>query len=379
MKIMIICDVPTKLGNPLGGVQAVIVNFIKIAKKDTQNEYIIVSFNKINKSYVEKTSENVSIYRFKSNNCIPELLNIIILKQRIIYNLSNRIKPDIINFHGSGPNLMSLLKLPNKKVIITQHGISTQEVKYQNGPIMIMKFLFKSIVDILYLRTFKNRIFISNYGYRVSNLKKSFKFAIINNALSDIYFCYNATIPNNEIYYVGWISKLKNFSLILKALHLLKEEQYKFKLHIYGEFRTKQYKKQVYEYILNNGLKDYLVFHGYLDSSSLMERIKSHTYFVLPSNQENLPMSIAESQALGKIVLASKVGGIPEMITDGKDGFLFDPNNEIELFNKLKSCFDGKFDIHCISDNAFNRAKDNYNGDLFLNKTLKFYKEVIDK
>src|SRR5438445_13474511 len=52
---------------------------------------------------------------------------------------------------------------------------------------------------------------------------------------------------------------------------------------------------------------------------------------VLPSRIDGMPLAILEAQALGKSVVASRVGSLPEMISDGKTGFLCEPD-DVNLF-----------------------------------------------
>ena len=57
---------------------------------------------------------------------------------------------------------------------------------------------------------------------------------------------------------------------------------------------------------------------------------------VVPSLSEGLPRVILEAQALSKPVIASRVGGIPEIIKDGENGFLVNPGDADDLAEKLR-------------------------------------------
>ncbi|WP_052911429.1 glycosyltransferase [Riemerella anatipestifer] len=64
--------------------------------------------------------------------------------------------------------------------------------------------------------------------------------------------------------------------------------------------------------------------------------VKASDYFVLPSQSESYPLTIGEVMALGKPIISTNVGGIPEMIDDGKDGILVN-YDENELFEAMKA------------------------------------------
>jgi glycosyltransferase involved in cell wall biosynthesis len=65
--------------------------------------------------------------------------------------------------------------------------------------------------------------------------------------------------------------------------------------------------------------------------------VKAADYFVLPSKSESYPLTIGEVMGLHKPIISTNVGGIPEMIDDGKDGILvnFDENEIFEAMKKF--------------------------------------------
>jgi glycosyltransferase involved in cell wall biosynthesis len=80
-------------------------------------------------------------------------------------------------------------------------------------------------------------------------------------------------------------------------------------------------------------LGDRVKFLGYRsDVPALLDLME---IFVLPSLSEGLPLSLLEAQAAGKPVVASNVGGNPEVVEDGKSGFLVPPSNPDVLAERL--------------------------------------------
>jgi glycosyltransferase involved in cell wall biosynthesis len=79
-------------------------------------------------------------------------------------------------------------------------------------------------------------------------------------------------------------------------------------------------------------LLDQIRFLGWLQGDALVQRIASADIFVCASLTENQPVSLLESLASGVPVVALAAGGIPEIITDGEDGFLIEPAHAASLF-----------------------------------------------
>jgi glycosyltransferase involved in cell wall biosynthesis len=83
----------------------------------------------------------------------------------------------------------------------------------------------------------------------------------------------------------------------------------------------------VFAELLRNIKKDKVIFTGYLDRRHLITLLASADLVVLPSLFEGLPLSLLESFACGKPVVATRTGGVAELIKDGVNGLLCPPKN----------------------------------------------------
>jgi len=78
-------------------------------------------------------------------------------------------------------------------------------------------------------------------------------------------------------------------------------------------------------------------FAGYLSGSQLEASVSNAKAVIMPSEwYENAPLSLLESFGCGKPVIGARIGGIPEMIDDGVNGYLFEPGNVVDLQTKLE-------------------------------------------
>ncbi|NOX81252.1 MAG: glycosyltransferase family 4 protein, partial [Deltaproteobacteria bacterium] len=77
-------------------------------------------------------------------------------------------------------------------------------------------------------------------------------------------------------------------------------------------------------------------FMGYRSGQELKNLVANAAFVVVPSEcYENCSMVVLEAMALGKPVIGSRIGGIPEQIEDGRTGFLFEMGNVKELARKI--------------------------------------------
>ncbi len=123
--------------------------------------------------------------------------------------------------------------------------------------------------------------------------------------------------------FVGQIEKHKGIQLLLESLEDVK---FNFELHIAGE-------GSLSEYVTNWARTDKRVlYHGFISLDNINELMADSDAVILPSLcYENSPTVIYESLQIGTPVIASKIGGIPELIDHGKNGLLIDAKNRHAL------------------------------------------------
>jgi glycosyltransferase involved in cell wall biosynthesis len=78
-------------------------------------------------------------------------------------------------------------------------------------------------------------------------------------------------------------------------------------------------------------------FTGHLTGKALETNLREASVVVVPSEwHENSPLSILEAMAHAKPIVASRIGGIPELVRDGETGLLFEPKDTQQLSNRIR-------------------------------------------
>lgn len=119
---------------------------------------------------------------------------------------------------------------------------------------------------------------------------------------------------------------------------------------------------------------------GYKKGKELQELIKNSQYVIIPSEcYENLPMTAVESLSLSKPIIASKLGGLIELVNKEKNGFLFEPANQNSMKEVLIKANNISDELYFrLSKNAFNFAYENFNSERYYNKLISIYKSVLE-
>ncbi len=135
--------------------------------------------------------------------------------------------------------------------------------------------------------------------------------------------------------------------------------------------KTSEYKNLVKK--LN--LDKHVNFLGRKKKEEIAELMRKSTFFVLPSLWENLPCVIIEALSCGLPVVATRVGGIPEIINN-KNGVLVKPSDSEELATAMEWMMDN-FDKFSFAEIA-KEAHKKYSYDTVGEKITKFYIKVLN-
>jgi len=177
----------------------------------------------------------------------------------------------------------------------------------------------------------------------------------------------NSNNPNNYLLYFGRLSEEKGVSVLIEALAKTEEN-----LKIAGEGPEENKLKDLSNQL---GLNSRIEFLGFKTGEALENLIINARAIIIPSVWfENMPLNMLESLARQKVVIASNIGGIPEIIKDNKTGFLFAPGDVDDLTKKIKLLKEVETDS--ISRNAKETVKD-LNVQAHVQEILKIYQKAI--
>lgn len=121
---------------------------------------------------------------------------------------------------------------------------------------------------------------------------------------------------------VGRLTPVKGLEYLLRAARILLSRQCRVQVAIVGDGSLREALEQQARDL---GIVESIVFLGHREDTQ--ELMFALDIFALPSLSEGIPMALLEAMAAGRAVVASRVGGIPEVIHDGVEGFLVEPKD----------------------------------------------------
>ncbi len=150
-------------------------------------------------------------------------------------------------------------------------------------------------------------------------------------------------------------------------------------LHTYGAIYNTSYFNRCKLFVENHQLSDIITIHGPLYGNRKREIFAYADIFIFPSyfEEECFPLSILEAMNAKLPIIATKIGAIPEMLEDNRDGLLVDPNNPIQISEKLKSLIENAELRTKLGNNAFIKFTGYYSMPIFENNMKNIFESVI--
>lgn len=279
-------------------------------------------------------------------------------------------KPDIIHAHVflTGVPAVILGKIYKTPVVITEHWSGFP--RHMLGKLDLVKARFALNRAKIVLPVSKNlESSIKSYG--INN-----RFEVIYNVV-DIHTFYPSLKKDvnkiKKILLVALLLPVKGIPYLLQSLVQLKQQRQDFVLNIVGDGPNREeYGKLTMELDLEKEVK----FNGLKSKSEIAEFMRNSDFFVLPSLWENLPCVLIEAMASGLPIIASNVGGIPEILN--KENNILIPPKDI---NALSEAIDYMLDHYqeYSSERISQYAKDRFSYEKVSRSLDKIYKRIFSE
>jgi glycosyltransferase involved in cell wall biosynthesis len=127
------------------------------------------------------------------------------------------------------------------------------------------------------------------------------------------------------------------------------------------------------------GIEHSVEFLGWIDGERKLELLRDADVFVLPSYNEGLPMSVLEAMSFGKAVITTRVGGIPELVSDGDDGLLINAGNLAQLTTALLRLAQDVPFRNAIGAAARRRIEGQFSDKVILPRLEDLYRQVSER
>ncbi|MFT5848659.1 glycosyltransferase family 4 protein [Psychroserpens sp.] len=320
----------------VGGAQKHVFDISIQLKSDGHDVEIISSGTGDFRDLVEK--ERINFFDLVLMKRAPSLLDDL----KVIWGLRKKIsadKPDVLSTHSVKAGMLGRIAcIGNKtRVLFTAHGWShiRSASKVKGKLYKLLESCLSKICHSVIC------VSLADYNYASSDIGISKKkLRLIPNGVKKTQ-CQKFNIKSfHEEEVLNLLSVVrfqppKDFLTLIKGLKLIQGLPWRLKIIGDGDDI-----KSVRETIVFEGLDKQVYIEGFQSNTS--QYYMDADAVLLISKSEGLPMSLLEAMSFSKALIASNVGGIPELIKDGWNGYLIEPDDCNKLAYAIKQLMDNK-------------------------------------
>lgn len=173
---------------------------------------------------------------------------------------------------------------------------------------------------------------------------------------------------------VARLNWIKDFTTAIKTISLLKLKYPQISYSIIGGGSLKE-KEQYLHLVEELGLQDQVVFYDKLSHAETILKMNECDIYLQTSINEGFCNAVLEAQALGRLCVATNVGGLKENIEDTKTGWLVEPQNPIAISEKIIEIVNlSKLELDNIKAEAVKRVETKFNTEIQMKSFVEFYK-----
>ena len=270
------------------------------------------------------------------------------------------------------------------------HYVTTFHGTYGLGPKGIKKFYNRVMTygeRVIAISTHIKEHIIKNYGTDEGKIRQIARCVNMENFDIDsitaermIKFLEDNHLPEDKpiITLIGRLTNWKGQKLLINALAKIKEESFHCVLIGDDQGRTK-YTAELLEMINNSGLNGRFSFIKHTSDVPVAMMV-SDVVLSTSIEPEAFGRIAIEGQAMGRIVVASNIGGSKETVIDGVTGKLFESNNPDSLAQAITWALHlSGAEKEKIGAAAIKNVKEHFTKEIMCDKTIKVYQELVDE
>lgn len=295
-----------------------------------------------------------------------------------LYRILKRIKADIVHTHLIHATLYGILaaRLAGIRVrFTTEHNTSNWQSQY-----FLLHFLYRWIVQ-KNKKLFAISEAVKQRMISIGKLDEA-KIDVLYNGIDVENFPYNRSYSKKHkqnynkpvIGTIGRLDPRKGFRYLLEAAVVIIQRFPESTILIIGDGKERSFLE---EYRVTLGLKNENIrFLGFRRNTEMY--LNQMDVFILPSLEEGLGIAILEAMASGVPVVATSVGGIPEIVIHGETGILVEPKNPKALAEATISLLNNSTKAKRISRRAREMVVEKFSLDGAVHRLLKEYRQCLE-
>ena len=377
MRVAILGDYPIEPNRIVGGVEAVISYLVaELERFEDLDLHVVTLREDIQRRHIHK-NDHLTIHYLPAAYRFANVTFFAVNKMRLLRELAT-IKPDMIHAHVAG-TYAQVAYMTGLPAVLTLHGIRHRGSWLDRG------WLNRQVRRPLITREEKNCvrrarhiIAISPYVREVFGSLIRAQVYLIENPVAPKFFQAQNREEAGRILFAGRIADGKGVHHLVEALPRVLDCVPTARLRVAGGVDDGYYGELVQSTIQELGLGNHVDLLEQLDEEHLVEEYERCALLVLPSRQETAPMVIEQSMAAGKAVVATRVGGVPYLVSQGETGLIVDYGDGAELADAITRVLSNDAWRARLGEQAKKESVRRFRAEVVARQTYKVYREILE-
>ena len=332
-----------------------------------KHDISLLMWQNICENYLKFLDAKVDVkFMHKPKPKSPKNLQLVYKTIKII----NMLKPDII--HIQNPYSWMCFGLPflrNYPLVVTVHDPKPHFGREQIHSRLVYKATLNYANRVITHGEKLKKILVTEYKLYEENIHviPHGDFSFFRNTSNKVF-----AEENNYILFFGRIMEYKGLEYLIKAEPLIMKEIPNAKIVIAG---AGSYFNRYKASLERND--NFILYNHFIPNEMVNELFQKASVVVLPYIDGSQTGIIPIAYSFKKPVVVTSVGSIPEVVEDGKTGYIVPPRNEEKLADAIIRLLKNKDEMTEMGENAYKKMKEELSWDKIAEKTIKVYKELL--
>lgn len=183
---------------------------------------------------------------------------------------------------------------------------------------------------------------------------------------------FEKNINSNEFLFLGRIGHRKGIYDLLDVFEELVKDFKDIKLYVGGDGEVEKLQNLIKEKQLENVVE----YIGWTSGENKEKYLRDCSFYILPSYNEGMPMSVLEGMAYKNVTLSTYVGGIPKVIQNLENGIIINPGDKESMYNYLKQLLQDENLRRKLSNNARKTIEEKFNNMNVIKSLIQLYRQI---
>lgn len=388
LRVALVGDYPTEEGAAVqNGVQSVTYTLAQaLAARSDVECHVVSAMNGVTTTYRRAGALHVHYVRRLN---LPRLVTLRVNDVPRLAAAIRSINPDVV--HGQGQDRHALGALASgAPTVITPHGVLFIESRLlQRNRWDALGALKKRAVANMEREVFRrarDMIIISPYLAQVYGSMLTARCRFIENPIQDDFFRIRRAPEPGRMLFVGTVVARKRVDHLVRAVGEVANDHRAvadrpwragLQLRVAGPLADPSCEREVRRAIEECGLRDRVRLLGPISHEELLDEYARAQVLLIGSREETTPQAVAQAMACGLPVIASRVGGIPDMLEDGRTALLFSPGDVAACADHIRRMLDDDTFRTGIEHRVRVEAEKRFDPKSVAEQTVHVYREVI--